>query len=94
MRQAKSKKTDDSAMASEVDNAVKVDAVNHPAHYTKHPSGVECIDIAEHFNFCLGNTIKYLWRAGDKGCKIEDLKKGAWYLNREIARLESERSGK
>lgn len=64
------------------------DPINHPAHYTGHPSGVECIQITEHMNFCRGNAMKYLWRAGEKGSEIEDLKKARWYLDREIARLE------
>ena len=63
------------------------DAVN-PSHYKDHPSGVECIKIAEAFNFNLGNAIKYIWRAGLKGELVEDLKKARWYLDREIARLE------
>jgi hypothetical protein len=62
------------------------DMVNHPPHYTSHPSGVECIQVTEHMNFCLGNTIKYLWRAEEKGSTIEDLKKARWYLDREIQR--------
>lgn len=64
------------------------DPVNHPSHYTKHPSGVECIQITEHMNFNLGNAVKYIWRAGDKGNLIEDLQKARWYLDREIARLQ------
>lgn len=64
------------------------DIVNHPPHYTSHPSGVECIQVTEHMNFCLGNTIKYLWRADSKGATIEDLKKAKWYLEREIKRQE------
>lgn len=60
------------------------DPVNNPKHYTSHPSGVECIQITEHMSFNLGNTIKYLWRADEKGAPLEDLKKAAWYLNREI----------
>lgn len=64
------------------------DMVNHPPHYTKHPSGVECIDITEHMNFCRGNAVKYIWRAADKGNELEDLKKARWYLDREIKRLE------
>lgn len=64
------------------------DPVNHPSHYTAHPSGVECIQITEHMNFCLGNAVKYIWRAGLKGGRVEDLKKAARYLNREIARCE------
>lgn len=64
------------------------DPINHPAHYTQHPSGVEAIDITEHFNFNCGNAIKYIWRAGLKGPNAtEDLKKAAWYINREIKRL-------
>jgi hypothetical protein len=63
--------------------------VNHPKHYNEHPSGVEAIDIIEHFTFNLGNAVKYIWRAGRKGSQhLEDLKKAAWYLNREIARLQ------
>ena len=62
--------------------------VNHPKHYTNHPSGVECIDITEHMNFCRGNAIKYIWRAGEKNCELEDIKKARWYLDREIARIE------
>lgn len=41
-------------------------AVNHPTHYTSHPSGVECITITEHMTFNAGNAVKYLWRAGLK----------------------------
>lgn len=63
------------------------DPVNHPAHYTGHPSGVECIQITEHMNFCRGNAVKYIWRAGEKGNEIQDLEKAVWYLQREIARL-------
>ena len=62
------------------------DAVNHPKHYTSHPSGVECITVAEVFGFCIGNVIKYLWRAEEKGAPVQDLEKARWYLDREIAR--------
>ena len=62
------------------------DPINHPRHYTGHPSGVECIEITEHMNFCVGNAVKYLWRAGLKGDDIEDLRKAAWYVQREIDR--------
>ncbi len=65
------------------------DPVNHPNHYTSHPSGVEVIQITEHMNFCLGNAIKYILRAEHKGKQIEDLKKAVWYINREIERLEN-----
>ena len=68
------------------------DMVNHPPHYRSDPSGVECITITQHRNFCIGNAIKYLWRAGlkDDGSgekHIEDLKKAVFYINREITRL-------
>ena len=63
------------------------DPVNHPKHYTEHPSGVECIEITEYMNFCVGNAIKYLWRAGLKGEQVEDLRKARWYIDREIARI-------
>jgi hypothetical protein len=66
------------------------DPVNHPPHYTRHPSGVEAIQITEHMNFCLGNAVKYIWRADLKLDAIEDLKKARWYLDREIARRESQ----
>ena len=62
------------------------DPVNSPIHYTSHPSGVECIQITEHLNFCLGNAIKYIWRASEKGNREEDLKKAIWYLQRELDR--------
>lgn len=59
----------------------------NPNHYRSHPSGIEAIQVTEHMNFCLGNAMKYIWRAGLKGDAIEDLKKARWYLDREIARL-------
>mgnify|MGYP000017379726 FL=1 len=62
------------------------DPVNNPAHYTEHPSGVECIDITQSMNFCLGNAVKYIWRADLKNDAIEDLEKAVWYLQREIER--------
>lgn len=73
---------------------MKGDPVNHPTHYTSHPSGVECIQITEHMDFCLGNAVKYLWRAGLKGQgteqPLEDLRKAVWYVQREIARREQQ----
>lgn len=66
------------------------DPVNHPSHYTSHPSGIEAIEVTRHMNFNLGNAIKYVWRAGlkDADKTIQDLKKAVFYLNDEIARLE------
>jgi hypothetical protein len=68
------------------------DPVEHPSHYNNHASGVECIDIVKHFNFCRGNAIKYIWRAGMKGGpekEIEDLRKAVQNLQEEIERLEA-----
>ena len=66
-------------------------AVNHPSYYKT--GGIEAIDVIEAWNldFCLGNTVKYIARCGKKSDKVvEDLKKAAWYLNREIERRERE----
>jgi hypothetical protein len=66
-----------------------IDNINHPPHYTSHPSGIECIQITEHMDFCLGNAMKYIWRAGLKSDNaVEDLKKAVFYINREIALLD------
>lgn len=73
-------------MQSERIQIEKTSDVNHPPHYTKHPSGVECIEITEHMNFNVGNAVKYLWRAGEKGDAIIDLQKAEWYIRREITR--------
>lgn len=54
------------------------DPVNHPAHYTSHPSGVECIEITRRLNFTLGNCVKYAWRHELKNGD-EDLRKAQWY---------------
>ena len=75
------------------------DNVNHPKHYTSHPSGVECIEITEHYGFCVGNAIKYLWRAGlkkdgtldDIDKEIEDVKKAAWYVQRHLENLQKKK---
>lgn len=73
---------------------------HHPEHYTSDPSGVECIDITKHRDFCIDNAIKYLWRAGlkksaDKSAvekEIEDLRKAAWYINKKIELLVNEKA--
>tara|TARA_R110000822_G_scaffold262282_1_gene386670 strand:- start:3230 stop:3466 length:237 start_codon:yes stop_codon:yes gene_type:complete len=78
-------------MSAESKGAKKMnDSVNSPSHYTSHPSGVEAIDITRHFNFNLGNVIKYVWRAGLKGENIEDLQKARFYINDELERLSNE----
>lgn len=86
-----------SVTAPSVDNGSAIliqynDPVNHPKHYTSHPSGVECIDIVEHYPMNVGNAMKYLWRAGlkDDVEDIQDLKKAQWYITREIEKREKE----
>ncbi len=66
------------------DKKPKDDNVAHPAHYTSHPSGIECIQITEHMGFNLGNALKYIWRCDLKRDAIEDLEKAKWYVEREI----------
>ena len=69
-----------------------LDSVNHPSHYTAHPSGVECVDVVEHMPFNLGSAVKYLWRAGLKNeDPTEDLEKAVWYVRREIERRKNAR---
>ena len=63
------------------------DLVNHPPHYTSHPSGIEAIQVTRHMNFNLGNAMKYIWRAGQKGDAIQDLEKAMFYIADEIRRL-------
>ena len=66
------------------------DPVNHPKHYTSHPSGVECITITRHMGFNLGNAIKYIWRADLKDNTLEDLHKAIFYINDEIAKRKTQ----
>lgn len=68
----------------------KMEQVNHPKHYNSHPSGIECITIARHHNFNIGNVFKYLYRAGlkDGNSNIQDLEKAMWYLDDEIKRVQ------
>lgn len=75
----------------------ELDRVNHPSHYTwlKDKCGIEVIDITRHMDFCLGNAIKYILRAGhkkeaslsDTQKEIEDLRKAIWYINDRIEQL-------
>jgi hypothetical protein len=73
---------------------IKNEQVNHPAHYTAHPSGIEAITITSGFCFSLGNVIKYVWRAGLKSPDpLPDLKKALWYLQFHIRSLEEAKHG-
>lgn len=78
------------------------DRINHPHHYTwlKDLCGIEVLDITRHMDFCLGNAIKYILRAGHKSEEgmssldkaIEDLRKAVFYINDKINTLENERN--
>ena len=68
------------------------DSVNHPAHYTS--GDIECIEaieaalgVAGFVDYCKGNAMKYIWRAGRKSDDVEDLRKAAWYCNRAAQTL-------
>lgn len=68
--------------------------VNHPDHYQFGENNVyEAIKVIEAWDldFHLGNTVKYISRAGKKGTdkELQDLKKALWYLERKIQNLES-----
>lgn len=71
------------------------ETINHPSYYGGENNPYEAIKIikALQLDFLLGNTVKYIARAGkkDKSKEIEDLKKAAWYLNEKIKEL-SERA--
>lgn len=74
--------------AAQLYSQLQQERVHHPEHYKRKVPGIECIDVVQHFNFNLGNVIKYAWRAGDKGDYLEDLRKARQYLDFEIARVE------
>lgn len=64
--------------------------VDHPDHYGGESNPYEAIKVIEAWglDFHLGNTLKYIARAGKKGDELTDLKKAAWYLDRRIKQLE------
>lgn len=66
------------------------EAVNHPQHYGGENNQYEAIKVIEAcgLDFCLGNTVKYISRAGKKDNIVQDLKKAKWYLERKIESLE------
>ena len=68
-----------------------LDKINHPPHYGGDTT-YEAIKVIEAWGlgFCLGNAVKYICRADQKGSPLEDLKKARWYLDREITNLEKE----
>ena len=76
------------------------ETVNHPAHYGGADNPYEAIKVIEAWGlgFHLGNSVKYIARAGKKGDDyiqqelggkhtLEDLQKAQWCLQRRIERL-------
>lgn len=70
------------------------EAVDHPLYYGGAENVYEAIRVIEAWglDFCLGNTVKYISRAGkkDPAKEVEDLKKARWYLDRRIKQIEAE----
>ena len=73
----------------------KTEMVNHPQHYGGNDNTYEAIKVIEAWDldFHLGNTVKYISRAGKKGSdkELQDLKKALWYLERKINNIENKR---
>lgn len=86
----KERNVSDSSPTSAVADKPDSDPVNHPCHYTAY-KGVEVIELTEQMNFCRGNAVKYIARAGlkDPAKEVEDLEKARWYIDREIERLQA-----
>ena len=74
-------------------NRQQAERVNHPTHYGGEGNTYEAIKVIEAWDlgFNLGNTVKYISRAGKKLDILEDLEKASWYINREINKLKNER---
>lgn len=71
-------------------NITTKEAVNHPEHYGGADNPYEAIKVIEAWglDFTLGNTVKYIARAGKKDSELQDLRKAKFYLERRIAKLE------
>ena len=71
----------------------KKESVDHPNHYGGESNVYEAIKVIDawELGFALGNTVKYISRAGkkDPNKELEDLKKALWYLQHHINQLES-----
>lgn len=86
-----------SSIKSQFDNIASIpvswEEINHPRHYGG-DSTYEAIKVIEAWSlgFCLGNVLKYIKRADQKG-GLDDLKKAMWYLEREIRNREEAAGG-
>jgi polyferredoxin len=85
-------------MMTKTDRRITDDPVSHPKHYTSGKAHcecgrkIECIDIARHLDFDLGNALKYIWRSEHKN-GAEDIKKAIWYLNDYLEKLSTNSVG-
>jgi hypothetical protein len=72
------------------------DPVSHPSHYNS--GKIEVIEAIEDWNlgFHLGNSVKYIARAGkkDPAKEVEDLEKAKWYLSRRIELIKANKEGR
>jgi hypothetical protein len=70
--------------------------VNNPVHYGGKDNPYEAIKVIDawELGFSLGNTIKYISRAGKKNsdAELQDLKKAMWYLQHHIDNLEKKQT--
>ena len=69
-----------------------IEQVNHPQHYGGENNEYETIKVIDawELGFSLGNTVKYISRAGkkEKDKELQDLKKALFYLKHHIDNLE------
>ena len=81
--------TEDIISFNRIQNKLKKEMVNHPNHYGGKDNLYEAIKVIEAWDlgFNLGNSVKYISRAGKKSNRLEDLEKASWYINREINKL-------
>lgn len=74
----------------------KPDMVNNAPHYGGKDNPYEVVKVLEAWELdkyaYLWNTVKYIARHAHKGNPLQDLKKAAYYLNREIANREKGQS--
>ncbi len=63
-----------------------------PKHYQL-PNGFQVIDLTSQLDFCSGNVVKYVARAGNKTGEstLDDLRKAKYYLERLIDDAEAKR---
>jgi hypothetical protein len=87
----KEEKMNDREMYFTIDEEVENNMVEHPKHYGGKDNPYEAIKVIEAWDlgFNLGNTLKYISRAGKKDTLIQELEKASWYLNREIDNLKN-----